>query len=391
LTEAINPFISDILAVDSDTWLVQVVAGPETDAVTQLIPIDPSTGQPKQVAGDASAMPESVTCAQQTWQGQALCAWEDAVYAIDPVTGQPVAGDPLVVAAGQELYAVEVAGDLIITVGLTDTVPVATAFNADHSQLWSTPFGTDGCYLEDPANRVTITPAGDTIRLALVSQQALVAVADGAVLASLCGLAAYFEDGGLAVAQPYGDEPAPPATYVTTAGVTKTIVDAGVAQQLTAVTAGGQQYAVAVDFEGDLLRLVDMATGQQLWETDWQYGHLQTWDDQRLYLSGRFGLSGVVLATGQTTWTWQQNVAMAVRSAVLTRDGGLVVTHSQGVSGVTPDTGTTEWFVDAPDLAAYYWLPDGRDPQVVRQGNSVIFIGPYRDQIVRFDVPELTG
>ena len=388
LTAAIDPFISTVLAVDGETWLVQLIAGPEGKAFTQLVPIAPETGQPKAVAGEASAMPDGVFCAQHTWQGQVLCAWQDGVYQIDPQTGQPAAA-PLLRVAGQELYGVEVVGEVIVAVGLAETAPVATAFDAAGAQLWQSPFETAGCALEDPAYQVSVTPVQDTIRVALASRQAVMTMADGQVLTTACGLVAYLADGRMAVAQQYGTEPAPPKSYTTPDGATKAVINAGPAQQLTAISAGGKEYLVTVQINDQRLRLLDGATGELVWDVEWQYGRLQTWDDQYLFMSGRRGLSGVDLATGEAAWTWQQDLGMSVRSAVLTRDAGLVVSNSMGVSGVSPQSGQTLWSIEDADLAAYYWTPDGLDPEAARQSNMVVFLGPNRDRMARFDAPVL--
>ena len=393
LTTADNPMVSTLLAVDQNNWLVQLVAGPSAAPFSQMVPIDPATGLP--LAGlaqapvtGAGALPEFIYCAQQLWLGQVLCAWDSSVWAIDPATGQLASPVPVATALDQYLYGVAVVGDLIITAGLDATNPTVTAIDGAGQVQWSFPFGVAGCPLEDPAHRVSITEVDGLIRLSFGSQNALIEPVSGQVLVAVCGLVDYGPNGQIVAAQPYQDQPEPPVSYSDPSGTVHTLLNVGQARYLNVIEAQTGAYALALDEDSQRLRLYELASGQQLWEQEWQYGRLQTWDESQLYLSGRRGFSAIDIVSGEIAWTWQHDLGQSNRTGVLTHNGGLVFAHSFGVSGLTLG-GVEVWFTDDPQLAGYYWTPAGPGPQAVRLGNQVVYLGANREQISRLDVPAL--
>jgi hypothetical protein len=377
-----NPWLSQVFGA-GDTWLARVIAG-ESGSV--FVPFDAATG-----AGPSTplepTLPEDMFCADRVWRGALLCAWDDAVHTIDPATGE-VGAAPWASQAGVQWLGVDATDDAVVAVGMRGFDPVVTAFSAEGVQRWSRDVLIDGCPVESPEYRVEIEQVAGEGRIALAAYRFAVDLADGRVLVAACGVAAFTPGGALAVGQVYGDEPAPPASYTGADGTGRLVLDVGMASQVVAFAAAGGEFCAVMD-DSERLRLYDAATGELAWELPWPHGLVQTWDEASLYATGREGLSAVSLDTGEILWAWAGGAGLAVRTAVLTESGGLVVGTSAGVSGLDPVTGAEAWVVEDPYLAGWYWTQAGTDPASTRTTDVVGYIGAEHTTLARIDAPRL--
>jgi hypothetical protein len=80
---------------------------------------------------------------------------------------------------------------------------------------------------------------------------------------------------------------------------------------------------------------------------------------------------------------------MAVRTAVLTEDAGIVAGTSSGVSGIEPSTGVERWTIEDSYLAGWYWSQEGLGPEAARKSSILGYIGVNRDTVTRLDPPPL--
>jgi hypothetical protein len=381
IVEGSDPWLSQVIRGDG-TWLVRAIAG---DGQSGLVPLDPTTGT---VIGEPAppTLPEDIFCGERRLRGDVLCAWDDAIHKIDPATGQ-MRDKPFARVEQLRLLGVEAVEGGALAVGMRGVVPVAAAFGPAGEPRWQIDIAVEGCYVQNPEYRVSIASVGREARVSLAAYQFNLDMVSGKVLVGACGLAAFAPDGSMAVAQVYGDEPAPPHSYSGPDGSVRTVIDVGSAAQVVGFEQGLKGYFAATDDER--LRLFDAASGDLAWTEDWQYGRVQAWDAQNLYLSGRYGLSAVRLDNGRTEWTWAGTPGMAVRTAVLTKSAGLVAATSSGVSGVDPASGNEIWSIEGPDLAGWYWAPAGLGPEAAKAGNTVAFIGTGHDTLTRIDAPPL--
>jgi outer membrane protein assembly factor BamB len=378
-----NPWLSQVFDA-GEVWLARVIAG---QAGSAFVPLGAASGAgpPEPVV---PTLPEDLFCGAQLWHGLLMCAWDQGIYAIDPATGLP-GPEPWASQPGVQWLGLDATGDLLIAVGMRGFDPLVAAFSPGGTERWSRPVVIDGCYVENPEYQVEIRQVDGEARIALAAYQFAVSLADGQVLVEACGMAAFTPDGAMVVGQIYGDEPAPPGRYTGAAGTERLVMDAGMALQVVAFAAGGREFWAVID-DAEHLRLYHAETGQLAWELDWQYGRVQTWDQANLYASSRQGLRAVALDTGDIAWTWAGEAGMAVRTAVLTRDGGLVVATSSGVSGLDPATGAELWAIKDPALAGWYWSPSGADPEAAKAGNVVGYIGVEHTAFARVDAPAIS-
>jgi hypothetical protein len=380
LVEGERPWLSQVLN-GGETWVARVIAGEGTSA---FVPLDPATGQgPSEPA--TPVLPEDVFCADNLRDGDLVCAWDDAIYAIDSTTGSPRKGT-LARQRGVHLWAVEVAERELIAVGSRGQNPVVSAFAADGRERWSKEVAAQGCDVDSPEYQADVEVNGSEARIALAAYRLAVDLETGRVLIAACGLAAFTPSGAMAVAQVHGDEPAPPASYAGADGESRRVLNAGLAAQVVGFAAGGREYWAVIDTV-ERLRLYDAASGAQLWELSWQYGRVQTWDGTRLYATSRQGLRAVDLDSGHIAWTFAGEPGMSVRSALMTQDAGLVVATSSGVSGLDPAGGVERWAVADPYLAGWYWTPAGITPEAARTTDTVGFIDTEHGTFTRLDAP----
>jgi len=379
-----NHWLSQIVT-DGDTWLVRVIvdgAGP-VGGGSFIVPLDARTGDSLVETPDA-ALPEDAYCAESLVGGMLACGWSDAVRFIDPRTGEADATAPARV-PGLEIYGVEVVEGRVVAVGLSGFAPEVVALDVDGTVAWRSMVELEGCSPARPEYSASVVLAGGDLRVGLAGYQFVLDSSDGSVLVRACGQAAYAPSGAMAVAGVEDVEPLPPPTYVGADGTVHPIVHVGQAVQVVAMSGADDEY-VAVLTDEHRLRLVHLLTGIELWEREWQYGRVQAWDDERIYLSGRHGLSALSPTTGEMVWTWSGEPGMAVRTALLVEDSGLVAATSSGVSGLAPATGEELWTVRDPELAGWYWLPpaQARTPGAVRV--ALLLVGVDRDKVSRLDL-----
>jgi hypothetical protein len=229
-----------------------------------------------------------------------------------------------------------------------------------------------------------VVPQGDLVRIGVGSYQAVVGLATGALLATACGRGVIAEDGAFAVIQDAGDEPAPAESYLGSDGRERRIFGFGQAKDVIALEQAGRS-RFAVLGSDDQLRLIDTATGEDVWAQEAKIGQaaFQGSDAERVYYNTVAGLTAVALDTGEVEWRWKPGTGVAFRAAYVSPDRAIVAASSASLDGVSPSTGRTVWSLEAFAEAAWYWVP----PNGMSDPGPLVMVGPARDHVTRIDPP----
>lgn len=382
-----SPWVNSLVD-GGDAWLVSAVTGDlkAGPGASVLFSIDPKTGKVLTPVRDAE-LPETVPCATELLNGQAVCVWDGQVHLVDPRTAEAGAG-AFAAPDGTALSGAAVAGQTVIAAGLKPQGAVVEAFDANGEMLWDTSVSIDGCFAADPESTTLVSVVGDVAKVGVGAFQALVDVADGEVEVKACGRTAMAASGALAVLASGGGEPEPPTSYTDAAGATHKVWDFRTAGDVVALTFEGRSYFAVIDAE-NYLSLVDAESGEEKWKQAEKLSGsslFQGSDDNQVYLGSVNGIKAVGLTMGTTAWTWMPGMEVAYRTASVTPGGVVLAMSSSGIVGLDPVNGEVLWTIDGFSQAGWYWFPATAE---VPGHTTVVAIGPARDHLTRLDIPAL--